>query len=264
MKKISLLLFIAGVLSVLSCVTAQAATGAAIDKSQTSKGVLVVSLTDFSGKTIKAQVAKGSEKYTYTLTRSVSNLPLQMGTGEYKISVLENIAGDKYIPLVTDTVSIASLDEKEVFKASIPIIEYSASTKAVPAFKKLTDEQTAELDKINAVYNNIINNYSYDFDKAASIKTDYVPVIDDVYEAKKGVCYDYASLMSGVLRSLGIPTKLVMGYRSEVDGYHAWNVILIGDAWIHVDTTYDAQVINAGKTPTMKKDESKITILKIY
>lgn len=264
MKKMGLFLWTTLTVIVFFAITAYAETGATIDTTQTAKGIVVVSLTDYAGKTIKAQVVKGKDKYTYTLKKSQSNLPLQMGTGEYTVTVLENITGDRYMPLATEVLTITAFEEKEVYTASIPIIEYSVSAKAVPAFQKLTEEKKTETDKIMAVYENIVNNYSYDFDKAATIKSDYIPILDDVYEAKKGVCYDYASLMSGVLRSFGIPTRLVMGYRTEVEGYHAWNEIKIDGNWVAVDTTYDAQVIKAGKKPMMKKDEANATIVKFY
>lgn len=264
MKKLGLFMFIASLITVFSSITAYAATDTEIDTTQSAKGIVIVKLTDYAGKIIKAQVSKGTEKYNYTLKSSQSNLPLQMGAGEYTIMVLENIAGDRYMPLATEKLTVAALDDKDVFTASIPIIEYSASVKAVSAFQKLTDEKKTETDKIDTVYDNIVENYSYDFQKAATIKSDYIPVIDHVYEEKKGVCYDYASLMGGVLRSFGIPTRLVMGYRAEVEGYHAWNEIKINDTWVAVDTTYDAQARKAGKNPTMKKDESNATIVKIY
>ena len=36
----------------------------------------------------------------------------------------------------------------------------------------------------------------------------------------KGICFDYAALMSAMLRSQRIPTKLEVGYSGDV--YHAW------------------------------------------
>ena len=37
---------------------------------------------------------------------------------------------------------------------------------------------------------------------------------------KKGICFDYAALMTGMLRSLGIPCKMIFGYAGKA--YHAW------------------------------------------
>ena len=48
---------------------------------------------------------------------------------------------------------------------------------------------------------------------------------------KKGICFDYASLMAAMLRSQGVPVKLVVGYTGEI--YHAWlNVWSEEDGWV--------------------------------
>ena len=67
----------------------------------------------------------------------------------------------------------------------------------------------------------------------------------------KGICFDYAALMTAMLRSQGIPTKLEIGYSGEV--YHAWistyideigwvdNVIQFdGKSWSLIDPTLAA------------------------
>ena len=58
---------------------------------------------------------------------------------------------------------------------------------------------------------------------------DYVD--EDLLAQKKGICFDYAALMTAMLRSQDIPTKLVVGYTGNL--YHAWiNVYLEGQGWV--------------------------------
>lgn len=263
MKRILLFFLLMGVCILFLNATVLAAS-ATIDTNNVANGIVTVNLTDFEGKIIKAQVEKGSEKYLYTLVKSLVNLPLQMGTGEYKVTVLENVGGDKYMPLATQNINANKINEKEMYKASIPMIEYSVSITAIPGFKEITSKKTTDSDKLDALYNEIVNNYSYDFDKANSVKSDYVPIIDNIYAAKKGICYDYAAILGGALRSQGIPTRLVMGYVPEITSYHAWNEVYINNEWIAVDATYDAQVVKAGISYSMKKDISKTKVIKIY
>ena len=47
-----------------------------------------------------------------------------------------------------------------------------------------------------------------------------VAVLDTVMAAKKGICFDYAALMTGMLRSQGVPCRLLIGYAGTQ--YHAW------------------------------------------
>ena len=66
---------------------------------------------------------------------------------------------------------------------------------------------------------------------AADPPTDYIPDPDSTLASKTGICFDYASLMTAMLRSQGIPTKLQVGYTSNV--YHAWiSVYMDETGWV--------------------------------
>ena len=88
-------------------------------------------------------------------------------------------------------------------------------------------QHTAFLNPKTGEYLNI----QYDFDKAASVQSGYLPDIDETLNTKKGICFDYAALMTAMLRVQRIPTKLVVGYTGNL--YHAWiNVYLEGQGWV--------------------------------
>ena len=69
----------------------------------------------------------------------------------------------------------------------------------------------------------------------------------DVLHARQGVCQDFAHLMLGMCRSLGIPARYVSGYflnpnraPDEVEASHAWvEVFLPGFGWQGFDPTHD-------------------------
>ena len=44
--------------------------------------------------------------------------------------------------------------------------------------------------------------------------------IDEILNSGTGICLDYAAVMTGMLRSQRIPTRLEVGYAQ--DAYHAW------------------------------------------
>lgn len=81
----------------------------------------------------------------------------------------------------------------------------------------------------------------YDYDKIATLSYDYVPKADMILSAKSGICYDYSVLLASMLRSQGIPSRLIKGYTSWTSVYYAWNEIYLeaSDEWVVVDTTYD-------------------------
>ena len=91
--------------------------------------------------------------------------------------------------------------------------------------------KTTELEKVQAIYEYVIHALAYDTSLASTVQTGYLPDLDAVLEAKKGICFDYAALMTGMLRSQSIPCKLVVGYAGEA--YHAWiSVYTEKDGWI--------------------------------
>ena len=60
----------------------------------------------------------------------------------------------------------------------------------------------------------------------------------EVLQSKQGKCSEHATLLASLTRSLGIPTRIVLGLRMT-DGQwigHMWNEVYIG-RWITVDTT---------------------------
>ena len=97
-----------------------------------------------------------------------------------------------------------------------------------------------DLDYVQNSYYYVIRNISYDNDKAENTPTDYVPDIDTILEEKKGICFDYASLMAALLRSQSIPTKLEVGYSGEA--YHAWiSVYLTESGWVDNIIEFDGK-----------------------
>ena len=94
------------------------------------------------------------------------------------------------------------------------------------------------LEKVAAVYDYVVDTLSYDYDLAASVQSGYLPNLDKVLKKGKGICFDYAGVMTGMLRSQGIPCKLVIGY-IDTD-YHAWiSVWTEEDGWIESAIYFD-------------------------
>ena len=69
----------------------------------------------------------------------------------------------------------------------------------------------------------------------------------EVLQMRKGVCQDFAHVMLGMCRSLGIPARYVSGYffnpnraPDEIEASHAWvEVFLPGYGWKGFDPTHD-------------------------
>ena len=110
-------------------------------------------------------------------------------------------------------------------------VNFNASSAAVQTGAAVCAGSADQVAVVADIYNYVITNITYDTAKAASVQSGYLPNVDVVLAQKKGICFDYAALMTAMLRSQDIPTKLVVGYTGNL--YHAWiNVYLDGQGWV--------------------------------
>jgi transglutaminase-like putative cysteine protease len=90
--------------------------------------------------------------------------------------------------------------------------------------KGLAKESSCEGDFVSKVYEYVCKKVTYDYDLAATVESGYIPEPDKILSSGKGICFDYASLAASMLRSQGIPTKIIFGYVAPDNLYHAWNM----------------------------------------
>ena len=132
------------------------------------------------------------------------------------------------------------------------VVDYDTNTLCLQKSFELVKDDKTELDRVQHIYTWVLDNIVYDWDKVEEVQGKYVlPVLDETYQEKKGICFDYAALMSAMLRVQHIPTKVVTGMVDE--GYHAWIEVYIENMgwikphvyfnngeWTTMDPTYDA------------------------
>ena len=215
------------------------------DLSHKDNGKIRINYDIADGK-YKVMVEKDDTKYFYDLQGEADFL-LQMGSGDYTVSILKNIEKNKHIFQEMIDFSVKLENERLPFlQSAVPVI-WDKSTETVKFTAELTAKLKSDEEKAKAVYTYIIKNISYDYEKIKKLGTDYMPDADQILEEGRGICYDYAVLYASMLRSIGIPTKLVKGYKNDIDGYHAWNEVYISEkGWVIVDTTYDSIYLENG------------------
>jgi transglutaminase-like putative cysteine protease len=236
-----------------------------LDSSKVDTGIVQVKVVNPNAKKMKILIEKGTVRYSYTLqAKAVESFPLQIGNGSYSVSILENVSGDQYRVLSQQNVTLNVGSENVIYLTSIQLIDWDTTMQAVAKAKELTAGKTTDQDKFDAIYAYMVNNFAYDFDKLSSLTSDYLPVIDKIYNAKKGICYDYSAVFGAMLRSVNIPSKLIMGYCDYVTEYHAWNQVLLNGSWVVVDTTTDAAYVKAGQAISPIKEAVKYRGVKQY
>ena len=212
-----------------------------IDASNISDGYVMVRYTGHSEKA-KAQITiPDGTVYTYTIKGSDYNtFPLTGGNGDYTLKVYEWVVDNSYALAFSQALSVSLNDEFKPFLYPNQYVWFTGDSQVVALGRELSDQSADDLDYVQNSYYYVIRNISYDNDKAENTPTDYVPDIDTILEEKKGICFDYASLMAALLRSQSIPTKLEVGYSGEA--YHAWiSVYLTESGWVDNIIEFDGK-----------------------
>lgn len=219
-------------------ITVYANDSASVDASNLDQGFLIVTYTGGSDVRIKVRITReDSTTYTYNLNNQGQPeiFPITDGNGLYTIKVYENTTGTSYATVYAETLEVALENEFLPFLSSNQYVNFTNESATVAQGLEITKGIEGDLDKVAAVFDWVVDHFSYDYDKAAAAQegglTGYLPVVDEVLEARKGICFDYAAVMTAMLRSQSIPCKLVVGWAGEV--YHAWiNVYVEGQGWI--------------------------------
>lgn len=224
--------------------------GAEIDYSNASHGYLMARYSG-SGK-IKVLVYFNGDStyYQYTLSAGggYAALPLQSGSGSYRVRFMKNLDGNMYSEVCSTTIK-TSVHGTGCFLYPNQYVSYNRSSEAVRKAQALCKYAYSDAQKTAAIYSYITGSIRYDSAKAGSVTSGYLPDVDDTLDSGKGICFDYAALMAAMCRSQQIPTKLVIGNTSN--GYHAWNEVYLG-GWKRYDPTFGAAGQTAGSYTPQK------------
>lgn len=224
-----------------------------LDLSAVSQGYVAVA--GWSPARLKFQVISGESTYTYDMYSdgTPSIFPLQCGDGLYTFRVMENVTDSQYAQLYASEAQVALADQFQPYLRPSAYANYSQGSACVKKAAKLAKGAEDALGVVTAVYDYVCKTVKYDYAKAASVQSGYLPSPDETMETGMGICFDYASLAAAMLRSQGIPVKVIFGYVSPDNLYHAWNMfyteqtgwVTVGfkaqkNQWTRMDLTFAA------------------------
>ena len=224
-----------------------------IDTSAVSDGYVAASAVN--ANRLKFQIRFGDLTVNYNLPSDGTPLvfPLVFGDGEYNFRIMCNVTDNRYAEEYSVVQYVALTDPFGPYLRPNVYVPYTADYNCVQKAKELSVSAKNQVDVVEAVYNYIIGNVRYDYEKAATVQSGYVPNPDVTMATGIGICFDYAALAAAMLRSLGIPTKEVHGYVAPNGLYHAWNMFYTPetgwvtvqftagpDGWCRMDSTFGA------------------------
>lgn len=240
---------------------------ATLDLSNTEQGYIMVRYHGDNHK-VKLVVKKQGKKCIHDIPRErygrYGAFPLTEGSGMYEAAVYENLQGTSYTKVCECCFEAEVADETLPFRYPNHYVGYSAESRVVEVADSLAVTADTDLDVIESVYEYVAKNVTYDDALAEALPAGYLPDVDEVLHTGKGICFDYAALMAAMLRSQGIPAKLVVGHLGDVK--HAWVSVYTEEAgeiggnirfeggWVDMDPTHAAA---AGKVLCLMADHAE-------
>ncbi len=225
------------------------------------KGVVSVSYNRKIDDKLVVYISNGTVDMWYDLIPLVTGyFPLQHGNGTYRLKVAREINNTgSYGVLFSDEILLNLPNDTLVYTTSITEIFWTEGMAAIIFAYDRTADASYEWDMVVSLYDYMVKQYRYDYEKIKSIRNvwpGYIPDIEVVFYDQKIICHDYAVLFASMLRSLNIPAKLVKGYCENADGYHAWNEVYNPDTdkWVLIDVTFDAWYFDKGIGYEMEKN----------
>ena len=223
---------------------------AVVDYSNAEDGYIMVRYFGETEKRLKVLLNGPTTTYNYDLPQgSWVVLPLSDGDGTYRAGIYRNVHGSEYAMAMLSEFDVTLRDEFAPFLRPNQYVNYLTAPNTVALGAELCDGMEGSLQKVAAVYDYVVGNLTYDDEKAATVQSGYLPDLDEILEIKKGICFDYASMMTAMLRSQEVPCKLVVGYAGNI--YHAWisiwteengwvdgAIFFDGHAWKRMDPTF--------------------------
>lgn len=215
-----------------------------VDASNSAQGYILAALQKANKHKMKLRVAKDQQTLTYDLNGQgeFEVFPLQLGSGKYEITLYENVSGKNYANAGKITISVEMPDAEACFLYPNQYVHYTIESEAVGKADALCAGKSAK-DAYEAVCGFMSGSFVYDYVKAVTIKAGVLPDIDGSYSKKMGVCQDLSAIMCCMLRTQGLPARLMIGYADA--NYHAWVTVKLDGKEYFFDPT--AAVNGIGK-----------------
>lgn len=223
-----------------------------LDVTNINEGYFMAAVQKKTKNKMKLRVVKGKESLTYDLTNTgdYEVFPLQLGDGKYEVSLWENVSGKKYSAAGKLTITVKLKDKNSPYLYPNQYVNYTKNSAAVKQAATLCKGKDAA-KSYEAVKKYMSTSFVYDFVKAVTIKSGTLPDVDGSFKKKMGVCQDLAAIMACMLRTQGVPCKLMIGYANKQ--YHAWTITVLNGKEEFFDPTAALNAISPTNDYTVER-----------
>lgn len=167
-------------------------------------------------------------------------IPFTSGEGSYQILCYQQISGDKYAALCSNSLDITLENIYLPFLYPNQYVDFTPETEACLLAQSMLPEDATDVEALDEIYSYVTSNITYDEEKARTVEAGYLPDIDETLNTGTGICFDYAALITAMLRARDIPCKLQIGYTSDIK--HAWiDVYIRSKGWVNQAISFDGE-----------------------
>ena len=155
-----------------------------------------------------------------------STYPISNGSGMYEITIYEHVEDKTYVVKYSENVEF--IVDQDVFLSSNTVVAWIDETSISERFKGWS---------VLSVYTYLKYSMEYDEDFHDDKDISYIVDIAETYDSMSGTCYEFSVIFAAIMRSNGIPCKVVHGELGLLKQYHAWNEVYMDGEWKIVDLT---------------------------
>ena len=169
----------------------------------------------------------------------------QYGNGKYTFSLYKNVSGKKYSEEGKISLTADMPDELSAFLYPNQYVNYDTKTAAVKEAESLCGGMNDQKQIYQAVCDYMKGHFAYDYIKSVSVKPGQLPDIDDAWNKHMGICQDLSAIMVAMLRSQGVPARLMIG-TLNASTYHAWVTAVVNGEEEFFDPTAALNAVSNG------------------
>ena len=212
-----------------------------LDISNADQGYLTA-ISDSDSQKMNVQLTSENEAvYSYFVSPGKSAvIPFSSGSGTYQICCYQQIDGSRYAALFADTLEVSLENEFLPFLYPNQYVNFTPDSASSKLALSIISKDASDVDALQAVYNYVVQNLTYDYDLADTVDSGYIPDVDSTLKSGKGICFDYAALTTAMLRARDIPCKLQISVYIRSKGWVDKAVEFSGESWSRMDPTFDS------------------------
>ena len=221
-----------------------------VDSSNSADGYIMAKVSAKDKKRMKLRITMGGSALNYDLNSDgeFEVFPLQFGKVNYTVTLYRNVEGKKYKEAGQVTVSPKNMeDELRCFLYPNQYVNYTEETECVKVASDLCKDMTSQSEIFLTVCKYVVSHLSYDYIKAVTVKPGMLPNIDECWEKGMGICQDLSAVTCAMLRSQGVPARLIIGTLGSGTP-HAWVLAVVDGEDRFFDPT--AELDASSKTDT--------------